>query len=67
VSLPFVTFRGTFAFHADGTTLTSDSTLRFRTRDEIVASLEVARFRVDEVREAPDRPGKEYVFLAIRQ
>ena len=67
VSLPLVTFRSTIVFYADGTELTSDSTLRFRTRDEIVESLEVARFRITEVREAPDRPGNEYVFLAARE
>jgi hypothetical protein len=67
VSLPFVTFRGTIIFYSDGTELTSDSTLRFRSHDEIVASLEAAGFRVDEAREAPDRPGKEFVFLTARQ
>jgi len=66
VSMPFVTFRGTIVFCADGTRLTSQSTLRFRTRDELAASLEAARFRVDDVRDAPDRPGREYVFLATR-
>jgi SAM-dependent methyltransferase len=67
VSLPLVTFRDTTVFHADGTTLTSESTLRFRTRDEIAESLEAAGFGVVDVRDAPDRPGKEYVFLATRQ
>ena len=66
VSMPFVTFRSTIVFGTDGQTLTSESTLRFRTRDELAASLEAARFRVDDVRDAPDRPGKEYVFLATR-
>jgi SAM-dependent methyltransferase len=66
VSLPFVTFRGTIVFQHDGTTLTSDSTLRFRSRDEIAASLEALGFRIDDVRDAPDRPGKEHVFLAAR-
>lgn len=66
VSLPFVTFRATIVFHDDGTELASDSTLRFRTRGEIVESLNATNFRVDEVREAPDRPGKEYVFMAAR-
>lgn len=66
VSLPFVTFRGTIVFRADGSTLTSDSTLRFRSRNEFAASLEAAGFRVGDVREAPDRPGNEYVFLAER-
>jgi len=65
--LPLVTFRGSIVFHANGTELTSDSTLRLRTRHEIVESLEAARFRIDDVREAPDRPGKEYVLLVARQ
>jgi ubiquinone/menaquinone biosynthesis C-methylase UbiE len=67
VSPPFVTFRGTIVFHADGTTLVSQSTLRFRSYDEIAVSLAATGFRVDEVREAPDRLGKEYVFLATRR
>jgi ubiquinone/menaquinone biosynthesis C-methylase UbiE len=67
VSLPFVTFRGTVVFLADGTELTSDSTLRFRTRDELADSLEAEGFRVVDVREAPDRPSKEFVFLAARE
>ena len=66
VSLPFVTFRGTIIFHADETELMSESTLRFRSYDEIVDSLEVAGFQVDDVRDAPDRPGNEFVFLASR-
>ena len=66
VSLPFVTFRGTIVFQHDRTTLTSDSTLRFRSRDEIAASLQAVGFRIDDVRDAPDRPGKEHVFLAVR-
>ena len=66
VSLPLVTFRGTIVFEADGSKLTSDSTLRFRSREEIEASLLAASFRVGEVREAPDRPGDEYVFFAQR-
>jgi SAM-dependent methyltransferase len=67
VSLPLVTFRGTIVFRGDGTRLTSDSTLRFRSRDEIAESLHVTGFRLDDVREAPDRPGKEHVFLASRR
>lgn len=66
VSLLFVTFRGTIVFEDDGSTLTSDSTLRFRSRDEVAASLEAIGFRVDDVRDAPDRPGKEHVFVAAR-
>jgi SAM-dependent methyltransferase len=64
VSLPLVTFRATIAFHDDGTELVSDSTLRFRTRDEIVESLAATGFRVKDVRDAPDRPGRELVFVA---
>jgi SAM-dependent methyltransferase len=61
-----VTFRGTFIFASDGTVLTSDSTLRFRSREEVERSLHAAGFVVDEVRDAPDRPGRELVFVASR-
>jgi SAM-dependent methyltransferase len=64
VSGHLVSFRWTFVFESDGARLTSDSTLRFRTRDEVTASLAVAGYLVDEVREAPDRPGREMVFIA---
>jgi len=64
VNLPFVSFRGTFVFHANGSVLTSDSTLRFRDRQEVEAALVGAGFSVEEVRGAPDRPGKEFVFIA---
>lgn len=50
----------------DGTTLTSSSTLRFREREEVEASLASTGFRVDDVRDAPDRPGLEFVFIATR-
>ncbi|MFD3403692.1 class I SAM-dependent methyltransferase [Kribbella sp. NPDC058693] len=66
VELPYVTFRGTYVFSSDGAVFTSDSTLRFRGRDEVEASLAAAGFAVDEVREAPDRPGKEWVFVTRR-
>jgi SAM-dependent methyltransferase len=64
VAGPLVSFRTTFAFEDDGAVLTSDSTLRFRSREELVASLTDAAFTVREVRDAPDRPGREYVFIA---
>jgi hypothetical protein len=51
-------------FDGDGAVLTSDSTLRFRTRAELADSLAAAGFAVDEVRDAPDRPGREFVFIA---
>lgn len=66
VSLPLVTFRWTYVFAADGAVLTSDSTLRFRERDEVERDLAAAGFVLEEVRDAPDRPGREYVFLARR-
>jgi SAM-dependent methyltransferase len=61
-----VWFRSTVVFEADGAVFTSDSTLRFRHRDEVAASLAAAGYLVDEVRQAPDRPGREMVFIARR-
>ncbi|GAA2804275.1 class I SAM-dependent methyltransferase [Kitasatospora sp. CM 4170] len=63
---PLVTFRWTYVFAADGEVMTSDSTLRFRERDEVEADLAANGFVVQEVRDAPDRPGREFVFLARR-
>lgn len=64
VSGEFVSFVTTYTFESDGAVLTSDSTLRFRGREAIVASLADAGFEVEEVRDAPDRPGLEFVFVA---
>ena len=66
VSGKLVSFRSTFVFESDGAVLTSESTLRFRHRDEVTASLAAAGYVVDEVRQAPDRPGRELVFTARR-
>ena len=66
VSLPLVSFRFTYRFLADSTTLASDSTIRFRDRNELEASVRQGGFQVDEVRDAPDRPGQEFVFLSHR-
>ena len=66
VSGPLVTFRSTWLFASDGAVLASDSTLRFRERDEVEAALAEAGYGVAEVRGAPDRPGRELVFLARR-
>jgi SAM-dependent methyltransferase len=66
VELPLVSFRTTFVFAADGAVLTSGSTLRFRSRQEVADSLEASGFTVDQVRDAPDRPGLELVFVASR-
>ncbi|MGM7421287.1 class I SAM-dependent DNA methyltransferase [Cellulosimicrobium sp. ES-005] len=65
VSLPFVSFHDTTVL-PDGTELHSDSTLRFRERDEVEASLVACGFEVVDVRDAPDRPGREWVFVARR-
>lgn len=62
----FVSFQWTYVFESDGAIITSDSTLRFRSLEENIKSLNEAGFSVDEVREAPDRPGREYVFIARR-
>jgi ubiquinone/menaquinone biosynthesis C-methylase UbiE len=67
VDLPFVTFRGTIIFHADGSVLVSESTLRFRSVQEVIDSLVTTGFDVSDVRDAPDRPGNEYVFVAVRR
>lgn len=66
VELPLVSFRCTYFFHADKTIVGSDSTLRFRTCDEVMDTLTAAGFEVEEVRDAPDRPGRELVFVARR-
>ncbi|ADI12543.1 putative methyltransferase [Streptomyces bingchenggensis BCW-1] len=66
VSPPLVTFRWTYVFAADGQVLTSDSTLRFRERQDIETDLTAQGYVVEDVRGAPDRPGREFVFLARR-
>lgn len=59
-----VSFRWTYIFEKDGAIITSDSTLRFRSFKEITQSLREAGLSIEDVREAPDRPGREYVFIA---
>jgi len=66
VSWPLVSFRRSWVFASDGRVLTSDSTLRFRERDEVEAALVAHGYAVDDVRDAPDRPDREFVFLARR-
>ncbi|MEU3563414.1 class I SAM-dependent methyltransferase [Kitasatospora sp. NPDC006786] len=66
VRWPLVSFRWTYVFAADGQVLTSDSTLRFREREEVERDLAAHGFVVEEVRDAPDRPGREFVFVARR-
>jgi SAM-dependent methyltransferase len=66
VSGDLVTFRSMTAFRRDDVVIESVSTLRFRDRLQVEASLEREGFHLSEVREAPDRPGRELVFLASR-
>lgn len=61
-----VTFESPNIFERDGTVIVSRSTLRFRSRAAIESSLADAGFSVDDVRDAPDRPGRELVFVARR-
>src|SRR5438067_5329861 len=61
-----VTFRSTAVFASDGAVIESESTLRFRDRDEVEADLRAHGYSVDNVRDAPDRPGRELVFFATR-
>ncbi len=61
-----VSFRSTYLFSIDGAMYTSDSTLRFRSRARFESSLGEAGFAVIDVRGAPDRPGRELVFIARR-
>ncbi len=64
VALPLVTFETTTTVL--GEIVLSPSTLRFRERDEVELDLDEHGFEVVDVRDAPDRPGKELVFLARR-
>ena len=64
VKLPMVTFRWSYKFEKDNSFLTSESTLCFRSQSELELSLVQSGYRVVEVRDAPDRPGKEFVFIA---
>jgi ubiquinone/menaquinone biosynthesis C-methylase UbiE len=65
VDLPLVSFRQVFSFDDRGETLVSESTLRFRSLDEIADTLTAAAFDLQEVRDARDRPGRELVILAV--
>ena len=64
---PLVSFRQTWVFARDGAVLTSDSTLRFRERDEVVAALLDHGYVLEDVLDAPDRQiGREMVFVVRR-
>lgn len=59
-----VTFETPTIFHADGARIESTSTLRCRNRDELASSLHHVGFTVEDVRDAPDRPGRDLVMVA---
>jgi SAM-dependent methyltransferase len=61
VALPLVTFEGSTVIGEE--TMRSTSTLRFRERNELQRDLDRYGFNVLDVRDAPDRPGKEMVFV----
>lgn len=67
VALPLVSFRWTYHFADTGEILTSDSTLRFRTRAEVERCIEESGLHLVDVRDAPDRPGLEHVFVCERR
>ena len=64
VALPLVSFESETV--VGGEVVASASTLRFRERHEVERDLDEHGFEVVDVRDAPDRPGKELVFLARR-
>lgn len=61
-----VKFIWTYSFKDKNEVLKSESVLRFRSKEQIVKSLEENGFSVKDIRDAPDRPGKEFVFIAQR-
>lgn len=61
-----VSFRSMTVFQRDGLEVESTSTLRFREKSEIEESLALEGYEVIEVRDALDRPGREFVFLCRR-
>lgn len=65
VESPLVTFRSATRL-PDGEVLWSESTLRFREREEVERDLASAGFDLIDVRDAPDRPGREWVFVATK-
>jgi SAM-dependent methyltransferase len=64
VALPLVSFQTETT--VGGEVVPSASTLRFRPRAEVEQDLDEHGFQVVDVRDAPDRPGKELVFLTRR-
>lgn len=61
-----VTFRSPTRFVDDDVTIASESTLRFWSRADLTESLARCGYVIRDVRDAPDRPGREWVFVAER-
>lgn len=59
-----VTFESVIVRLAEDLELLSRSTLRFPTRQQVEGSLAASGLVLEEVRDAPDRPGAEMVFVA---
>ena len=66
VDLPRVSFRSTNHL-PDGNVVTAESMLVFRSLEDIDRTLAVAGFSLLETRDAPDRPGREWVVVARRE
>lgn len=64
LDLPFVSFKWTYFFHKDSQTLESDSTLIFRSLEEIKDDLNSKGFKLKEIKDAPDRKGTEFIIIA---
>jgi SAM-dependent methyltransferase len=62
-----ITFRSMTRFQDEDLVIESRSTLRFRDRSELEASLATTGYNVIEIRDAPDRPGLEHVVIAHRR
>lgn len=65
VNEPYVTFSSDNTL-PDGSVVPSRSTLIFRSMPELERTLKEAGFSIREVRDAPDRPGREWVVIAQR-
>lgn len=64
VDLPFVSFTHLYRFQETYGSIGSRSRLRFHSQREVTSALTTVGFTVDEIRDAPDRPGREWVFIA---
>jgi SAM-dependent methyltransferase len=62
-----VSFRWTYIFESDGAQIISDSTLKFREKEQIIESLEKVGYTICDIRDAPDRPSKELVFIVQKK